>query len=59
MIVKIGVDDACCKKLVVKSQGIILQSFNMAYEPMFFTKEEIISRPVTIIGKVIELRRKM
>lgn len=59
VIVKIGVDDACCKKLVVKSQGIILQSFNTAYEPMLFTKEEIISRPVIINGKVIELRRKM
>ena len=59
VIAKVNGDDACCKKLVINSQGVILQSFNTAYEPMFFTKEEVMTRPVTIIGKVVELRRKM
>ena len=59
VIAKVNGDDACCKRLVINSQGVILQSFNTAYEPMFFTKEEVMTRPVTIIGKVVELRRKM
>ena len=29
-----------------------------AYEPMIFSKSEIESLPVTVIGKVVELRRK-
>lgn len=59
VIAKVNGDDACCKRLVINSQGVILQSFNTSYEPMFFTKEEVMTRPVTIIGKVVELRRKM
>ena len=50
--------DACCKKLIKHDTGVTLQSFNANYEPMFFTQQEIIDKPVAIIGKVVELRRK-
>lgn len=59
VIAKVNSDEACCKKLVANYQGIILQSSNISYEPMFFTREEILTRSVTIIGKVVELRRKI
>lgn len=48
--------DATCKKLIKHKNGITLQPFNPAYEPMFFTNEEIESLPVKIWGKVVENR---
>jgi repressor LexA len=54
------VDDgeATVKKVLKYPDGIRLVPNNPAYEPLFFTNNEIISRPVTIFGKVAELRRK-
>ena len=48
--------DACCKRLIKYSDGITLQSFNPEYEPMYFSKESQETTPVTIWGKVVELR---
>ncbi len=58
VIAMVNGDDACCKRFIKQNDGIILQSFNSAYTPMFFTKEEIETKPVSIIGKVIENRQK-
>jgi repressor LexA len=54
------VDDgeATVKKILKYPDGVRLVPNNPAYEPLFFTNNEIISRPVTIFGKVAELRRK-
>ena len=57
-IVQINGDEATCKKLVKKSNGIVLQSFNPAYEPMYFSAEEIEELPLKVIGRVVELRAK-
>lgn len=38
--------------------GIMLTSDNSEYSPMFYTNEQIQSLPVTIIGKVVESRKK-
>lgn len=57
-VVHIGNDDAVVKKLIKKDTSIALVSENSFYEPMLFTKEEAVSLPVTVIGKVVELRRK-
>lgn len=52
--------DAVCKRLAKYSDGIGLISFNSAkYEPMIFSNAEVQSKPVKIIGKVIELRGKL
>lgn len=59
VIAKVNGYDACCKKLIIKDDGLILQSFNQAYEPMYFSRKEIEERPVLILGKVIELRGKL
>lgn len=52
-------DEATCKKIKKHSDGIMLISNNPKYEPMFFTNREIEELPVRILGKVIELRRKI
>lgn len=57
-VVLVNGNDATVKKLIKKDTSILLVSENSAYEPMMFTKNEIESLPVTIIGKVVELRRK-
>ena len=50
--------DATCKRLKKYKDGIALLSTNPAYEPMYFTNEEIVDKPVRIIGRVVELRAK-
>lgn len=50
--------DGVCKKLIKHADGITLQSLNPAYDPMYFSKESQESVPVTIWGKVVELRGK-
>lgn len=58
VIAKVNGQDACCKKLIKHPEGIVLQSFNPSYEPMYFSNEEILQKPVQIIGKVVENRQK-
>ena len=50
--------DATVKKVVKNGTGLTLIPFNPEYEPIIFTAEEIVTLPVTIIGKVVELRGK-
>ena len=52
-------DDACCKRLVKYSGGISLISLNPKYDPMMFSEKDILNKPVHIVGKVVELRRKL
>lgn len=59
VIAKVNGDDACCKKLLKHADGITLLSFNQDYEPLSFNKQDIVSLPVSIIGKVVELRGKL
>ena len=58
VIVLVNGDDATCKKLQKTDNGIMLVSTNPNYLPMFFTNEEIVTKPVVILGKVVELRSK-
>ncbi len=51
-------DDGVCKRLKKYKEGIALMSLNANYEPMYFQAEEIQTKPVKIVGKVVELRRK-
>ena len=57
-VVLINGESATVKKYIRHDNGISLIPFNPAYEPMFFTIEEIETLPVSIIGKVVELRAK-
>jgi len=58
VIALINGDDATCKKLVKFDGGIRLMPLNPTYEPLYFSNEEIINKPVKIIGKVVENRQK-
>ena len=58
IIALVNGDDATCKKFEKLDNGIMLISTNSEYSPMYFSNEEVITKPVVIIGKVVELRRK-
>lgn len=58
VIAMINGDDATCKRLRKYRDGIELISNNPSYAPMFFSNNDIIEKPVKIIGKVVELRAK-
>lgn len=57
-IVMVNGSEATCKKIKFSSAGITLISLNPAFEPIFYSNEEIENLPVRIFGEVIELRRK-
>lgn len=58
VIAMVNGHDATCKRLMKYAGGISLLSFNPIYEPMVFSNEEIETKPVRIIGKVVENRQK-
>lgn len=58
VVAMVNGDEATCKILQRTPDGISLLSTNPVYPPMFFTNEEIESKPVRLIGKVVELRAK-
>lgn len=57
-IVRVNGDEATCKKIKKTPEGVMLISLNPAYEPMFFTKKQVQTLPLTILGRVVELRAK-
>lgn len=57
-VVKIGMEEATVKEVKIDETGVWLVPFNPAYTPQFYSLKEVRSLPVTIIGKVIELRAK-
>lgn len=59
VIAMVNGNDATCKRLLKYESGIGLISLNQKYEPMMFTNEDIMEKPVKIIGKVVELRGKL
>lgn len=50
--------DATVKKVIKTGSGIMLMPLNSVYEPTVYMNEEIDALPVSIIGKVVELRGK-
>ncbi len=57
-IVCINGDQATCKKIQKTQDGLMLISTNPKYDPMFFSWKQVEDLPITVIGKVIELRSK-
>lgn len=57
-VVLVNGDDATVKKIKKTSAGLYLLPTNPAFDPLFYTYDEVMDRPVTIIGKVVELRAK-
>ena len=58
VIAAVNGEDATCKRLRRYRDGIELVPLNATYETMFFTNDEIASKPITILGRVVELRAK-
>lgn len=57
-VVSINGDEATCKKIQKTDNGIMLVSNNPAYPPRYFSAKEIKDEPVTILGRVMEVRTK-
>ena len=57
-VVLVNSMDATVKKVIKKGTSISLVPFNPNYDVMIYTAEEISKLPITIIGKVVELRGK-
>ena len=58
VIATVNGDEATCKRLRKYRDGIELVANNPTYEPLFFSNEDIINKPVRIVGRVVELRAK-
>lgn len=57
-VVSINGDEATCKRIQKTDNGIMLVSNNPAYPPRYFSAKEIKDEPVTILGRVMEVRTK-
>lgn len=58
VIALVNGDEGTCKQLFKYKDHIELKPFNPMYKPFVYSNEDISSLPVTIIGKVVELRGK-
>ena len=58
-VVLVNGDEGTVKKIKKGPHGVTLISSNLAYDPMFYTNEEIEQLPVQILGRVVELRAKL
>lgn len=59
-VVLINGDEATVKQVKKTNEGLLLIGFNTAvYSPTLYPLDEVINLPVEIIGKVVEMRRKM
>lgn len=54
-----GDDDVTLKRVKINTRGLMLIPSNPAYDPVFFDSDQVSSLPITIIGKVIEIRRRL
>lgn len=57
-IVKVNGDEATCKKIIYDDTGLTLVPLNPQYEPIHYNAKQIEEKPVTIIGEVVESRRR-
>lgn len=58
VIALVNGEDATCKRLIKYDHGLGLLSNNPLYDPLIFSHKEAEEMPVTILGKVVELRGK-
>ena len=57
-VVLVNGNDATVKKFYKLENGIKLLSTNPSYDPFFYTADEVNSLPISVVGKVVELRAK-
>ena len=59
VVATVNGDHGTCKIIKKYADGLSLISLNPAYEPMYFTSDQVRDLPVQIIGKVTGLRAKL
>ena len=57
--VMINGTESTFKKILVNEQGIVLQPYNMAYDIMMFSKEQVEQLPIRVVGIAKEKRTKI
>jgi len=59
-IILVNGDEATVKKIKKQETGITLIGLNTSvYEPHFYTNAEVLSLPIVIVGRVVEIRRAL
>ncbi len=58
-VVIVNGQDATLKRIKKGPDGIMLIPSNPEYEPVFYSNDQVVSLPVKIIGKAVELRAKL
>lgn len=59
-VVKIDGETACVKYCEITDHGIWLKAENKSvYEDRFYSISQVLTLPITVLGRVIELRRKI
>ena len=57
-VVKVDGDHCTVKHVEIVDNGVWLRADNKAvYKDKFYTTQEVITLPISIIGKVVEMRR--
>lgn len=56
--VKVNGNDTTLKQVKFESDGMWLIGFNPIFKPIFYTAKECTELPVTVIGKLIEVRQQ-
>ena len=56
--ISINCTECTFKTFFINDNGVVLQSYNNAYMPMVFTKEQVNELPITVLGIAVEIRRK-
>lgn len=57
-IILVNGDEATCKKIKKTPEGVMLIPLNPDYDTMFYSNSDIEQLPVSILGKVVEVRSK-
>lgn len=58
VVAMVNGDEATVKRIKFLTEGLMLVPNNPVFEPVVFTVEDIVNKPVRIIGRVVEVRRK-
>lgn len=58
-IVMVNGDDGTFKRVFKSDSGVTLQPLNNEYMPMFYSNEDVLNKPVKILGVVKEIRRSV
>jgi len=56
-VVAVNGDDATFKRVFKTDKGITLQPLNNSYMPMFYSNDDVLNKPVKILGVVKQIRR--